>query len=203
VRKESVGRTSVPDLGFYPLIIHRDYASGKLDTNRRPALSIEFVAYEPREHYDYEMSAAVMSCSPNTAYVQLLCGWKREGKKTLVVVTRQINKEGRTTFRHPSHPLGEPDVTWGKTRFSSGISRTRMAVPWADKKRSCHLEEIVVMVSLSHLRTRKKNARMPESRCLLKYLAPPYVWRLHRRDADAGRDHLALASASWRVSCRT
>jgi hypothetical protein len=81
VRKESVGRTSVPDLGFYPLIIHRDYASGKLDTNRRSALSIEFVAYEPREHYDYEMSAAVMSCSPNSAYVQLLCGWKRVGKK--------------------------------------------------------------------------------------------------------------------------
>jgi hypothetical protein len=42
------------------------------------------------------------------------------------------------------------------------------------------------MVSLSHLRTRKKkraDAGTGPSRCLLKYLAPPYVWRLHRRNA--------------------
>jgi hypothetical protein len=54
------GRTGIPgpNLGIYLLVIHRrDCASGKLDTNRRPAFSIEYslLTNEPREHCGYEI----------------------------------------------------------------------------------------------------------------------------------------------------
>ena len=51
-------RTGIPDLRLYPLIVYRDYAGGKLDADRRPALEIEVVACEPGEHCGHRISAA-------------------------------------------------------------------------------------------------------------------------------------------------
>jgi hypothetical protein len=55
-----VVRTSVPDLRLYPLIVYRHYAGGELNTDRRPALEIELVAYESREHCGDKVSVAVL-----------------------------------------------------------------------------------------------------------------------------------------------
>ena len=54
-----IARTSVPDLRFYPCVVHRDYASGELDAACRSALGIEIVTYEPREHCGDEMSGFI------------------------------------------------------------------------------------------------------------------------------------------------
>lgn len=53
-------RTGIPDLCLYPLIFNRDYAGGKLDADRRPAIGIEFIAYEAGEHCGDEMSTVAL-----------------------------------------------------------------------------------------------------------------------------------------------
>jgi hypothetical protein len=70
-----VVRTCVPDLRLYPLIVYRDYASGELDTDRRPALEIELVAYEPREHCGDKVSAAALHPTPIPDCIRTVSTW--------------------------------------------------------------------------------------------------------------------------------
>ena len=68
-------RTGVPDLRLYPLIVYRYYAGGELDTDRRPALEIELVAYEPREHCGDKVSAAVLHSAPILDCIRTVSTW--------------------------------------------------------------------------------------------------------------------------------
>ena len=70
-------RTGIPDLCLYPLIFNCDYAGGELDADRRPAIGIEFIAYEAGEHCGDEMSSRTITAPHSAAYVQFLRGQKR------------------------------------------------------------------------------------------------------------------------------
>jgi hypothetical protein len=107
-------RTGVPDLRLYPLIIYREYAGGELDTDRRPALEIELVAYEPREHCVDKVSALLLFGPHPQARLHTYSFYVVRKARTKRVSGRLTGNEERreklTTFLRPSRQLGESSV---------------------------------------------------------------------------------------------